>query len=77
MIKFKKRTFVKGFIWQASGLLVLWGAGYLITGRGVETSLFALGYFILRLIMFYLHERIWKKTSWLKPPLPEKEKDDE
>jgi len=74
-----KRTFVKGLTWECSGLIILFLIAYFILHEALTASIFSIGYTVGRVIMYYIHERIWKKTSWLKPPLNENEneKDDE
>jgi len=41
----------------------------------LTASVFTVFYTAIRVGMYYLHERIWKKTSWCKQSLVEKEKD--
>ena len=73
MVKFHKRTFVKALTWEGSGAIILF-ALYVCTGRGFgEGAIFALGYTAIRVAMFYLHARIWKRFDWGKPTLPEEE----
>lgn len=65
MINFHKRTFVKGLTWEGSGLITLFLASTVLSDA-LTASIFTIGYTLLRVGMFYLHERIWKKTSWGK-----------
>jgi len=73
MINFHKRTFVKGCTWELSGAILLALICYIYTGEAVSASLFSIGYTVLRVGMYYLHERIWKRTSWGKSSLPKEE----
>ncbi|MCK4815420.1 DUF2061 domain-containing protein [bacterium] len=73
MANFHKRTFVKGLTWEGSGFITLFLISYVITNEALTASIFSIGYTVLRVLMFYLHERIWKKTAWGKPILKDNE----
>lgn len=83
MINFHKRTFVKGLTWECSGLIALFlasvtilsNASVTILSNALTASIFTILYTALRVGMFYLHERIWKKTTWGKTSLDEKKDD--
>lgn len=66
MINFHKRTFVKGLTWECSGLITLFLASITVLSDALTASIFTIAYTALRVGMFYLHERIWKKTTWGK-----------
>jgi len=53
-----KRSITKGITWELLGLIVL----YFLT-KSFKVSII---YVIIRIIMFPLHEILWKKTSWGK-----------
>ena len=73
---FHKRTFVKGLTWECSGLISLFIVAYAFgLADAFTASIFTISYTALRVCMFYLHERIWKRIFWGKQPL--NEKDDE
>jgi len=71
MINFHKRTFVKGLTWECSGLIALFLASITVLPDALTASIFTITYTVIRVGMYYIHERIWKKTSWCKPPLEE------
>ena len=73
MVNFHKRTFVKGLTWEGSGLITLFCISYFITHEAITASIFSIGYTALRVLMFYLHERLWKKTTWGKSILGAKD----
>ena len=75
LFNFHKRTFVKGLTWEGSGLIALFLISYFITNEALTASIFSIGYTCLRVAMFYVHERIWKKTTWGKSILIEKKDD--
>jgi len=67
-IKFHKRTFVKGLTWEGSGVVTLFLVAYFGISPDVwAASLFSIGYTVLRVCMYYIHERLWKKFDWFKP----------
>lgn len=60
----RERSLVKGLTWETSGLLVLVLIALGVT-HNIESSLqVGLAFFPLRLVMYFGHERIWKKVSW-------------
>jgi len=63
---FYKRTFVKGITWEVSGIIALTIINYVIFERVGMSITVSLGYGILRIGMYYLHERLWKKIKWYK-----------
>lgn len=77
MINFHKRTFVKGLTWECSGLIALFSIMYfgIIVPDALTASIWTVVYTAIRVGMYYIHERIWKRTSWGKTPLLE-EKDE-
>lgn len=78
MINFHKRTFVKGLTWEGSGLIALFLASITVLPDALTASIFTVTYTAVRVGMYYIHERIWKRTSWGKSSLPkEKEKNKE
>ena len=58
MASTKTRSFTKALTWELSGLLVLLAMTRNIT---ISTS-----YTLIRIIMFYTHERLWKLIRWGK-----------
>ena len=67
MANFHKRTFVKGLTWEGSGLISLFIAAYAFgLTDALTASIFTIVYTAARVGMYYIHERIWKKTSWGK-----------
>lgn len=76
MANFHKRTFVKGLTWEGSGLIALFLASITVLPDALTASIFTVTYTAVRVGMYYIHERIWKRTSWGKSFLNEK-KDNE
>lgn len=66
MPNFHKRTFVKGLTWEGSGLIALFLASITVLPDALTASIFTVTYTAIRVGMYYIHERIWKRTSWGK-----------
>ncbi|MFT6559260.1 DUF2061 domain-containing protein [Sneathiella sp.] len=64
-----KRTLVKAFTWQISGLFVMILITWLFTGS-VNTSIGVAILSCMSGIVFYvLHEKVWQRVAWgLKKP---------
>jgi len=58
MTSTKVRSFCKACFWQLSGVLIVF-----ILTRDFQISGL---YFGIRLLMYFAHERIWKKIKWGK-----------
>lgn len=58
MASTKTRSLVKGITWEVIGLLVLYFISQSIT--------ISIIYFAVRIVVFYIHERIWKQIRWGK-----------
>lgn len=61
-----KRTLIKATTWELSGIIVLSIINFFVFGSIWSSAWVALGYGVLRIFMYYLHERLWKKSSWAK-----------
>jgi len=62
-----KRTLVKGITWEVSGIVTLTLINYFVFGKAEISFGVAIVYGVLRIFMYYLHERIWKRVKWYKP----------
>jgi len=62
-----KRTLLKAITWELSGVISLSIINYLFFGSIWQSAGVAIGYGILRIFMYYLHERVWKRINWYKP----------
>ncbi len=58
------RIAAKALTWQATGLLVMSGLGYLLTGSWQSAGSFAIGSAVLGLGMFMVHEKLWARIAW-------------
>jgi len=58
MASTRKRSFVKGLTWELLGIAIL----YLLTGEWKIVG----SYFALRVVLYFVYERVWKKIKWGK-----------
>lgn len=67
----KKRSWVKAVVWRITGIFILGLISWLITKSWKEVTLITLIFHSIRLVLYYIHERIWEKISWgrIKHPL--------
>ncbi|RYD75121.1 MAG: DUF2061 domain-containing protein [Sphingobacteriales bacterium] len=62
------RSLVKGISWRATGTLDTIVIAFIITGQiTMALSIGAVEVFT-KIILFYLHERLWGKITWGKNP---------
>ena len=61
-----KRTLMKAVTWELSGIIVLSILNYIVFGQAWSSAWVALGYGVLRVGMYYGHERLWKHICWGK-----------
>ena len=67
----KMRSWVKSIVWRIVGIVLLAAISYLITDSWKETSIITVLFHLIRVILYYFHERLWERISWgrLKHPL--------
>lgn len=58
------RSFVKGLTWELSGLATVAVIAYIFTGNVHQALEMGGIFFALRLAMYVIHERIWKRFKW-------------
>ena len=61
-----RRSFVKGMCWEFISLIITTIAVYFVYGDIFKSMVFALILTGIKIILFYPHERIWKKIKWGK-----------
>jgi uncharacterized membrane protein len=67
----KKRSWAKSVTWRLIGIVLLGFITYAITKDWSKTTGITVIFHGLRLILYYVHERVWERVSWgrLKHPL--------
>ena len=62
----RKRTVVKALSWETSSNLVCFGFAYAMFGNLGGCAIFTGTCFVVKLILFYYHERVWHQIPWGK-----------
>jgi len=61
-----ERSLVKGVVWESFGFIITLIAVYLVYGDINFSIKFTLGLTVIKMILFFIHERIWKNIKWGK-----------
>ncbi len=70
MIETRRRTLVKSLSYRVLGGLVTMGVAYLLTHRAGAAALLGLTDTLVKVGVFYLHERLWLRINYgrISPP---------
>lgn len=60
----KARTLTKALIWNAIGLAVMAGVGFVATGSFAVGGVMAVVNAALGLSMYVIYERVWARVRW-------------
>lgn len=65
------RAWVKSLVWRMLGIVILGSISWIITHSWKEMTIITVFFHSVRVILYYLHERLWEKISWgrVKHPL--------
>jgi uncharacterized membrane protein len=61
-----KRSIVKAISWESFSNLVCFGLAYLTFGNLGGCAVFTGVCFLVKLVLFYWHERVWHQVTWGK-----------
>jgi len=61
-----KRSFIKGLSWETFSNLVCFTLAYAMFGNIGGCVMFTIIAFVVKLAMFYGHERLWHRITWGK-----------
>jgi adenylylsulfate kinase len=61
-----KRSLVKGIIWEFFSFIITLIAVYSFYGNFILSVKFTLILSIIKVFIFFIHERAWKKVKWGK-----------
>jgi len=61
-----ERSFAKGLIWEFISFLLVIVAVYLVYGNLNTSIQFSAIFTLVKIPIFFLHERIWKMIKWGK-----------
>jgi uncharacterized membrane protein len=60
----KSRSFVKALSYRIFGTLSSWAVVFVITGEGTLAVLIAFWETVIKIFIYYAHERAWNLVSW-------------
>jgi uncharacterized membrane protein len=60
----KARSFTKSLTYRIFGTLSSWAVVYVITGKGSLATLIAFWETIVKIAIYYIHERVWNGVNW-------------
>ena len=60
----KARSFVKSLSYRIWGTISSWAVVYVITGQGSLAALVAFWETVVKVFIYYFHERAWNSISW-------------
>lgn len=60
----KQRSFIKSLSYRIFGTLTSFAVVYVITGKGSLATLIAFWETVVKVGVYYYHERVWDKVSW-------------
>jgi uncharacterized membrane protein len=58
------RSITKSITWRITGIWVLLALGYIITGSWEKASAISITFHLVRIVLYYVHERLWLRTKW-------------
>jgi len=61
-----ERSFVKGFVWEIISFIVTFIFVYLVYGDFNMSLKISFLLSIIKIFIFFIHERIWKQIMWGK-----------
>jgi uncharacterized membrane protein len=60
----RSRSFVKALSYRIWGTLSSWAVVYAITGKGTLAAIIAFWETVVKVFIYYWHERMWNFISW-------------
>jgi uncharacterized membrane protein len=64
MIDNNKRSLLKALSWRVTGTIDTFLLSFIITGELKYASAISATELITKIMLYYLHERIWNKIKW-------------
>lgn len=60
----KERSWVKSFTWRIMGIFILSVLTYAVTGSWQQATLITIIFHALRVVLYWVHERVWEHIDW-------------
>ena len=70
----KRRSWLKSLVWRLVGIVILGGLSWLVTHDWEQTSLITIIFHSIRLVLYYVHERLWDGVEWGRMKVSEVER---
>lgn len=70
----RTRSLIKAFSWRAVGSLDTFLLSLLVTRNGGHAAMIALAELVTKVLLYYLHERAWRRVAWGRLDAPPSEK---
>ena len=64
-----ERSFFKGVIWEGVSFILVLIIAYIYYGNFLNSMIFTLVLTIIKIPLFFIHERVWKHIKWGKVKL--------
>jgi uncharacterized membrane protein len=58
------RAWIKSIVWRLFGIVILGAISWSITHSWKEMSMITILFHSIRIVLYYLHERIWDRIHW-------------
>lgn len=71
MIEYPKRTLAKTVTWRIIAVSVTILAVYIYTGKIEESLIVGVSANAVKMVLYYIHERMWNRVSFGKAKPPE------
>ena len=59
-----KRSIVKSLVWRIIGVVLLGGIAWGVTHNWREMTVITVLFQSIRMVLYYVHERIWLRIEW-------------
>jgi uncharacterized membrane protein len=65
------RAWIKSLVWRIFGIVILATISWIVTHSWRDMSLITILFHSIRVVLYYLHERMWERIQWgrIKHPL--------
>jgi len=60
------RSFIKGVVWETVSFVITFFAVYIVYGNFLNALQFSWVLSVIKILLFFVNERIWKKIRWGK-----------
>ena len=58
------RSWLKSIVWRIMGVFILGLLAWMVTKDWGTTTLITITFHLIRLVLYYFHERAWERVRW-------------